>query len=179
MPRVAVMGHWIQDLRFAIRQLLKHRGFACTAIAVLTLGIAASVAIFGFVDAALIRPLPYRNPSQLVTVFGTRPDLAQNQTRGAVSYLDFLDWRERSRAFESIAAYDVRAGFTVETPSGPQRVPGLRVTSGFFRTLGVTPLLGREFLPDEEGPSAPASVILSHGAWQSRFGAIRTSSDEL
>ena len=170
MPRVAVMGHSIQDLRFAIRQLLKHRGFACTAIAVLTLGIAASVAIFGFVDAALIRPLPYRNPSQLVTVFGTRPDLAQSQTRGAVSYLDFLDWRERSRAFESIAAYDVRAGFTVATLSGPQRVPGLRVTSGFFRTLGVTPLLGREFLPDEEGPSAPAAVILSYGAWQTRFG---------
>ena len=164
------IDHRVQDLRFALRQLVKHRGFACTAIVVLTLGIAGSVAIFGFVDAALIRPLPYRDPSRLVTVFGARPDLAQNQRAGAVSYLDFLDWRARTRAFESIAAYDLRPGFTLITPAGPQGVPGLRVTSGFFRTLGVTPLLGREFRPDEEGPSATPTAVLSHGAWQTRFG---------
>lgn len=73
------------------------------------------------------------------------------------------------RLRKSIAAYDVRAGFTLVTPEGPRRVPGLRVTSGFFRTLGVTPVLGRDFLPNEEGPSAPATVVLSHGAWQTRF----------
>lgn len=169
MRRVNVMEHLVQDLRFALRQLLKHRGFASTAIIVLTLGIAGSVAIFGFVDAALIRPLPYRDPSRLVTVFSARPDLAPGQTRGSVSYLDFLDWRARTRAFESIAAYDVRAGFTLTTPSGPERVPGLRVTSGFFRTLGATPVLGREFRADEEGPSASPTVVLSYGAWQTRF----------
>jgi macrolide transport system ATP-binding/permease protein len=167
---VNLVDHAIQDLRFALRQLLKHRGFACTAVAVLSLGIAGSVAIFGFVDSALIKPLPYRDPSRLVTVFSARPDLAHGQTRGAVSYLDFIDWRARNRAFDSIAAYDVRGGFTLTTPSGPERVSGLRVTSGFFRTLGVTPALGREFLSDEEGRSALPTVVLSYSAWQRRFG---------
>jgi predicted permease len=171
MRGVNTIEHMIQDLRFAARQLLKHRGFAGTAILVLALGVAASVSIFGFVDAALIKPLPYQHPSRLVTVFGTRPELLQSQARGSVSYLDFLDWRARNRVFDSIAAYDVRAGFTLTTPAGPQRVPGLRVSAGFFRTLGVTLFLGREFHPDEEGRSAPATVILSYRAWQTRFHA--------
>jgi macrolide transport system ATP-binding/permease protein len=170
MRHVNLVDHGIQDLRFALRQLLKHRGFACTAIGVLSLGIAGSVAIFGFVDSALIKPLPYRDPSRLVTVFPARPDLAHGQTRGAVSYLDFIDWRSRNRAFDSSAAYDVRGGFTLTMPSGPEPVPGLRVTSGFFRTLGVTPALGREFLSDEEGRTALPTVVLSHSAWQRRFG---------
>lgn len=170
MRRVNFIEHRIQDLRFAVRQLFKHRGFACTAIVVLTLGIGVTVAMFGFVDAALLRPLPYHDPSRLVTVFGTRPDDAPRQTRGAVSYLDFVDWRARTRVFESIAAYDVRAGFILSTLRGPERVRGVRVTSGFFHTLGVRPLLGREFHPDEEGPSAPPTVVLSYSAWQTRFG---------
>ena len=170
MRHVNVVDHVIQDLRFALRQLRKYRGFACTAIVVLALGISSSVAIFGFVDAALIRPLPYRDPSRLVTVFSVRPDLAQGQTRGAVSYLDFIDWRARNRVFDAISAYDFRGGFTLTTPEGPQRVPGLRVTSGFFHTLGVTPVLGREFRPDEEGASAPPAVMLSYSTWQRRFG---------
>jgi predicted permease len=170
MNHVNFVDQRIQDLRFVVRQVLKHPGFACTALIVLTLGLAASVSIFAFVDAALIRPLPYTDASRLVTVFGTRPDLAAGATRGSVSYLDFVDWRKRNRAFESMAAYDVRGGFTLTTPSGPEPVGGLRVTSGFFRTLGVSPVLGREFLPDEEGPSAPPTVMLSYSAWQTRFG---------
>jgi predicted permease len=159
-----------RELRYAIRQLANDRVFTCTAVAVHALGIAASVAIFGFVDAALIRPLPYREPARLYTVFGTRPEFAHEQTRGSVSYLNFVDWRARNAAFESIAAYDVRSGFTLMTSAGAERVSGLRVTSGFFRTLGVTPLLGREFQPSEEGRSAPATVMLSYSAWQTRFG---------
>jgi macrolide transport system ATP-binding/permease protein len=170
MRHVTFIDHRRQDVRFAIRQLLKHRTFAFTAITVLTLGIGGSVAIFGFVDAALITPLPYRDPSRLVSVFGAGPDAAPRQQRGGVSLLDFLDWRSRSRAFESMAAYDVRAGFTMVTATGPQRVSGLRVTSGFFRTLGVTPVLGREFTDREEGVTAPPAVMLSYSAWQTRFG---------
>jgi macrolide transport system ATP-binding/permease protein len=171
MRRVTFVEHRIQDLRFAGRQLRKHPGFAATAMGMLALGLCANVAIFGFVDAALLRPLPYQQPWRLVTAFGTRPDLAASQRRGYVSYLNFLDWRARNRAFRSIAAYDVRAGFTLTTSTGPQRVSGLRVTSGFFRTLGVTPVLGREFHPDEEGPAAAPTVVLAYNAWQTRFGA--------
>jgi predicted permease len=174
MRGVNIVEHGIQDLRFALRQLLINPGFACTAIVVLTLGIAATVTMFGFVDAALVRPLPYEDPSRLVHVFGARPETLHSQSRGSVSYQDFRDWRERNRAFRSIAAYDVRAGFNRTTRGGPERVRGLRVTSGFFRTLGVLPMLGREFRDDEEGPSAPATVMLSYGAWQTRFGADPT-----
>jgi hypothetical protein len=114
MRGVNVIEHGIHDLRFALRQLLINPGFACTAILVLTLGIAATVTIFGFVDAALVRPLPYTDPLRLVHVFGTRPELVDTQDRGSVSYQDFRDWRQRNRAFRSIAAYDVRAGFNVQ-----------------------------------------------------------------
>lgn len=174
MRGVNIIEHGMQDLRFALRQLLINPGFACTAIVVLTLGIAATVTMFGFVDAALVRPLPYEDPSRLVHIFGAHPEAVHSQSRGSVSYQDFRDWRERNRAFRSIAAYDVRAGFNRTTPAGPERVRGLRVTSGFFRTLGVGPMLGREFRDDEEGPSAPATVMLSYGAWQTRFGADPT-----
>lgn len=167
---VNLIQHTLQDLRFAFRQLAANPGFACTGILVLSLGLAAAVTIFGFVDAALLRPLPYDTPSRLVHVFRTSPATMPDQTRGSVSYLDFRDWRERSRGFRSIAAYDVRAGFNLTTSAGPERVRGLRVTSGFFRTLGVAPILGREFRDDEEGPSAPPAVVLSYDAWQSRFG---------
>jgi predicted permease len=170
MRRVNAVEHRLQDLRFAFRQLLRYRGFATTAIVVPALGIAASVALFGFVDAALIKPLPYAEPSRLVTVFGVRPDLAAGQHRGGVSYLDFLDWRERNRAFSSLAAYDVRAGFTLQGKTGPERVSGIRVTSAFFRTLGVTPVIGRDFDPDEEGAAAPPTALISYAAWQGRFG---------
>ncbi len=163
------IDHRLQDLRFAIRQLMRYRGFASAAIVVPALGIAASVALFGFVDAAMIKPLPYAESSRLVTVFGTRPDLAAGRSRGSVSYLDFLDWRERAGAFSSLAAYDVRAGFTLETPTGAEPVTGLRVTSGFFRTLGVRTLLGRDFAAGEEGLTAPPTVVISYAAWQRRF----------
>jgi predicted permease len=168
--RVNLVDHASRDLRFALRHLAMNPGFAATAVLVLTLGTAAAVTIFGFVDAALLRPLPYDTPSRLVHIFGTAADASAGLNRGSASYLDFRDWRERAHAFSAMAAYDVRAGFNLTTAAGPERVRGLRVSSGFFRTLGVTPVLGREFRPDEEGPAAPAAVMLSHGAWQTRFG---------
>jgi len=171
MRGVSFVEHRIQDLRFALRQLRKHPAFAATAVVMLALGLSANVAIFGFVDAALVRPLPYEDPARLVTAFATRPEKAPVQVRGNVSYQDLLDWREQSRSFSSIGAYDVRPGFTLMTPEGPLRVPGLSVTAGFFRTLGVTPVLGREFQRDEEGPAAPPTVMLSYATWQIRFGA--------
>jgi len=166
---ISFVEHRLQDLRFAVRQIRKHPVFAATAILVLAIGLGASATIFGFVDAALVRPLPYANPSQLFVAFTTRPDRLETDERGNVSYQDFLDWRRRSPPFGSLAAYDVRQGFTLATAEGPRRVSGLSVTSSFFRTLGVTPILGRDFSGDEEGPAAPARVMLSHPAWQRYF----------
>jgi len=170
MLHTSVFEPRLQDLRFALRQLVKYRGYGATAALVPALGIAASVALFGFVDAAMIKPLPYSEPSRLVTMFGTTATLASQQSRGPVSYLDFRDWRERTRMFGSIAAYDVRAGFIVTTAAGPERVAGLRVTSGFFRTLGVTLLMGRDLGPEDEAAAAPPAVLISYSAWQRRFG---------
>jgi macrolide transport system ATP-binding/permease protein len=157
----------IQDLRFAARQLLKHPGFACTAILMLALGLAANVAIFGFADATLIKPLPYTDQSRLVAVFGTWREKTE---RSNLSYLDYVDLRARNRTVSSIDVYDVRTGNTLTTSTGAKRVTAPSVSAGFFHTLGITPILGRDFQQSDEGLSAPATVLLTYGTWQARFG---------
>jgi predicted permease len=155
-----------QDFRYALRQLRKDPGFAVTAIVVLALGIAGAVTIFGFVDAALIKPLPYRDQSRLVAVFESSPGNA----RSIVSYLDFTDWKAFNKVFSSIDAYALNGGFTLTGATGAERVPGTRVSAGFFRTLGVTPALGRDFHAGEDSLASPHTVLLSYAAWQKRFG---------
>lgn len=162
LPFLETLG---QDLRYTIRQLRKNPGFAVTAILVLTLGIGATVAIFGFADAALIKPLPYREPSRLVVIFGSIPLGA----RFHLSFPDYYDLKKLNNVFESFEVYDSN-GFMLNTPSGAQQAPGARVSAGFFRTLGVAPILGRDFAPGEDKPSSARTVILSYAAWQTRFG---------
>jgi macrolide transport system ATP-binding/permease protein len=157
-----------QDLRFAIRQLRKNAGFALTAILILTLGIGASVAIFAFVDAALLQPLPYRDPGRLVNLF-------ESNTVGPrfhLSYLDYLDWKRMNKVFSAVDIYE-NSGFILKTPAGAQRTDGARVSDGFFRTLGVAPVLGRDFHAGEDLPAASRSVLLSYAGWQTRFGGRR------
>ncbi len=159
------MENLLQDVRYALRQLRKSPGFSATAILVLTLGIGASSAIFGFVDAALIRPLPYADPARLV-------DVAESTTmfpRANLSYLNFLDWRQLNQVFTSLDAYN-QYGFLLRTPSGSEPVYAVRVSSGFFRTLGVTPALGRDFHAAEDQVAAPQTAMLSYATWEKRFG---------
>jgi predicted permease len=160
-----VVEHFVQDARFAIRQLAKAPGFAVTAMLMLALGIGASVAIFAFVDAAILRPLPYPDPSALVDVAERTAQIP----RSNLSYQDFLDWQRQNRSFSRFDVY-TGGGFIVSTPAGSEPVPGARVSAGFFRTLGVAPALGRDFRPGEDSPEAPRTVILSHGAWLKRYG---------
>jgi macrolide transport system ATP-binding/permease protein len=162
---IPFLENLLQDLRFAIRQLKKNPGFTFTAILMLALGMGASVAIFGFVDAALIKPLPYPNPSRLVDV---TESIAQIP-RANLSYPDYLDWKRLNRVFSSMDVYGGR-GFMLSSPTGPEPVPGARVSDGFFRTLGISPLLGRDFYAGEDLPGAPNTVMLSYAAWQKRFG---------
>ncbi|HXP09003.1 MAG TPA: ABC transporter permease, partial [Acidobacteriaceae bacterium] len=153
------------DLRYAFRQLLKNPLFAGTAILVLGLGIGASVTLFAFVDAALIRPLPYSRPSRLAAVFESNP----MGPRFHLSYLDYLDYKKLNTVFSSLDAY---ANNTVllTTPQGLEQVHGSQVSDGFFHTLGVQPILGRNFAAGEDLPSAPRHVLLSYSAWQNRYG---------
>src|SRR5580704_6058148 len=163
------VGFWfesmLQDFRFALRQLRKNPGFAATAILVLTFGIGASVAIFSFVDAALIKPLPYQGPSRLVVLFESIP----LGPRFHLSYLDYVDWKRENTVFQSLDVY-APYGFMLQTPTGTQQADGASVSAGFFQTLGVTPVLGRDFHAGEDQPSAPRTVLLSYAAWQRRFG---------
>lgn len=169
---VAVTALWcetvLHDLRFAVRQLRRNPGFAATAILILTLGIGASVAIFSFVDAALIRPLPYQQPSRLVNLYESIP----LGPRFHLSYLDYLDWKHENTVFSSLDVY-APYGFILETPNGSQQAEGASVSAGFFRTLGVTPVLGRDFQPSDEQPAQPRTALLSYAAWQRRYGARR------
>jgi macrolide transport system ATP-binding/permease protein len=155
----------LQDFRFALRQLRKNPGFALTAILILTLGIAASVAIFSFVDAALIKPLPYQSPSRLVILFESNSLGLQFH----LSYKDYIDWKNQNTVFSSLEIY-APYGFRLQTPTGAQQVDGSRVSAGFFRTLGVPPALGRDFRPNDDQPGQPRPTILSYSAWQRRFG---------
>ena len=155
----------LQDFRFALRQFRKNPGFSLTAILILTLGIAASIAIFSFVDAALIRPLPYQDPSRLVVLFESIP----LGPRFHLSYLDYLDWRRQNTVFSSLDVYSTY-GFLLQTPTGTENVEGARVSAGFFRTLGVAPILGRDFRPGDDQVNALRPVLLSYSAWQRRYG---------
>jgi macrolide transport system ATP-binding/permease protein len=155
----------MQDLRFALRQLRKNPGFTLVAVLILTLGVCASVAIFGFVDAALIKPLPYAEPSRLMSLFETNA----LGSRFHLSYPDYLDWKKTNTVFSSMDTFS-SFGFILNTSEGTQQVQGATVTAGFFHTLGVAPMLGRDFYPNED--SAPArTVLLSYSAWQKRYGA--------
>jgi predicted permease len=153
------------DLRYACRQLWKNPGFACTAILVLGLGMCAGIAIFAFVDAVLVKPLPYQAPSQLLGLFESTP----LGPRFHLSYLDYMDWKRQNKVFRSLEAYD-SLFLALNTATGTQRVDGATVGAGFFRTLGVTPIVGRDFRAEEDTPSAPRTVILSYTTWQNRYG---------
>ena len=153
------------DIRFAFRQLRRSPIFAVTAIATLALGLSAAVAIFAFVDAALIKPLPYQYPSRLVGVY----ERVQVFPQSNLSYADYLDWKRLNTAFSSLAAYQ-GTGAALTTSDGVERVPAARVSDDFFRTLGVAPILGRDFRAGEDLPEAIRTVLLSYAAWQKRYG---------
>ncbi len=156
-----------QDVSFALRQLARDPGLASSAILILALGIAASVAIFAFVDAALLEPLPYVQPNRLMDV----TESLALFPRGNLSYPDYVDWKRMNRVFSSLDVYHGGSfHFLMEMPQGATPVPGMHVSAGFFRTLGIRPVLGRDFRPDEDSVSAAPVALLSYGGWQKLFG---------
>ena len=158
----------VQDVRFAVRQLRTSWVFTSTAVIVLAVGIAATVAIFGFVDAALIKPLPYKNPGRLVGVFESIPLFP----RSNLSYPDYVDLKKLNASFSSLDAYQGN-GYLLTGSSGAQLARGARVSDGFFRTLGVAPVLGRDFYAGEDLPGVQRTVLLSYSSWQARYGGKR------
>ena len=164
--RIVWFDNLRRDIHFTIRQLARNPGFAAVALIVLALGIGASVAIFAFVDAALLEPLPYSNPGRIMSVNESDTGLPG----WPLSYPDFLDWQALNKSFSSLDIYN-GSGYLLRTGSGAEPVQGERVSGGFFRTLGVRPILGRDFNPGENRLGGPNVTLLSYGAWVHRFGA--------
>jgi predicted permease len=167
------MSGILQDLRYALRQLRRNPGFMATSVLTLALGICASLAIFGFVDAALLTPLPYSNPDRLVEA----TESVAMMPRADLSYPDYLDWKRLNQVFSSLDVYN-QTGHLLRTATGTEPVHGAVVSDGFFRTLGVAPLFGRDFYTGEDLPEAPQTVILSYGAWQKRFAGRKNVTGE-
>ncbi|MBO0861193.1 MAG: ABC transporter permease, partial [Chloracidobacterium sp.] len=132
-----------QDLRFGARMSLKQPGFTLIAVLTLSLGIGANTAIFSFVNATLLRPLPYPDPERLVFVFETEPQLPKSPVTGP----DYLDWKESNKVFESMAA-GTEGSANLTGAGDPQRVSAIPVSAGFFETLKITPMIGRTFIAD-------------------------------
>jgi predicted permease len=151
-----------QDLRQAARRLRRAPGFTLTATLTLALGIGGNAAVLSALEALLLRPLPYPDPDRLVLVHQTDP----RQPRRAVAPANFLDWRERARSFEALAAYEV-VGRTLLARESAQRLDTGIVSSSFFDVLGTRAALGRSFGPATEGPR---EAVLGHALWHERFG---------
>src|SRR5512146_1403705 len=156
----------VQDLRHALRRLVHSPGFTFASVVTLALGIGATTAIFSVVDAVLLRPLTFQDPSRLVLVW--ERCAARDQGTNVVNPANYLDWRDRATSVSDLAA----CGWSQETFTGdvPELVQGRSVTPNFFRTVGLAPLLGRVFTDEEALPGGPPVIELSYGLWRRRFG---------
>ena len=162
------MESLLQDIRYSIRTLSKHPGFAAVAVLTLALGIGANSAIFSVVENVLLRPLPYPQPQNLVQIWNTYPPQVP---RGALSPGDYTDWRQQNASFSEMGGYaQISRGFNLTGDGEPQRVLGSYASAGLFPLLGVRLAAGRYFLPEEDRAGSAPVVMLSHRLWESRFG---------
>jgi putative ABC transport system permease protein len=165
------MNSFFRDVRYSVRTLLNHPSSTLVAVLALGLGIGANSAIFSVVNAVLLRPLPYKDPSNLVVIWETK--LNKGILQENVSPPDYRDWVEQQRVFDQIGA--LRAEPAVLTGSQlPERIETAVVSPSMFELLGVKPTLGRTFSRDEDQPGRNRVAVLSHGLWQRRFGGDST-----
>jgi putative ABC transport system permease protein len=157
---------FLQDLRYGWRSLVKNPGFSGVALLTLALGIGANTAIFTFVDAILLKPLPYQDADRIVRVLEKPPMFERN----GISTLNFLDWQKDNTVFDYMAA-QTGGSVTLTGTSEPVQLRGARVSAHFFDIFKIRPALGRTFLPDEDQPGKEQVVVLSHVLWVNQFGA--------
>jgi len=160
-----MISFW-QDVRYGLRVLLKNPGFTAIAILTLALGIGANTALFSVVNAVLLNPLPFANPDELVAVYASSPTSEQN----SISYLNFLDWQKENHSFASLGAF--RADdYNMVGAGEPQRVHIHMISAEFFPTLGLQPILGRTFRPEEDKAGAGPVTVISDGLWKRKFAS--------
>ncbi|MGO9272283.1 MAG: ADOP family duplicated permease [Terriglobia bacterium] len=165
--RKNAMADLWQDLRYGLRMLARNPGFTAVAIITLALGIGANTAIFSVVDAALLRPLPYRDPGRLVWATERFPF---NRSAAAVISPDFVGWQDQNGAFVEVGAFGGGAGANLTQAGEPARVSVTNVTASFFHVLGVQPVAGRTFLAGESKQDQSHVALLSETLWRNRFG---------
>lgn len=161
------MDNFWQDLRYGMRMLLKHKGITMIAVLSLALGIGANTAIFSLVDAVLLRPLPFHEPDKLVMVWEDATNLGFPRNTPAPA--NYADWKAQNQSFEDMAALSW-GSYNLTDDSEPEKVEAQSVTANFFPLLGVMPVLGRNFAPEEDRPEGNKVVMLSYSLWQRRFG---------
>ncbi len=157
----------LQDVCYARRQLRKNLGFTAVAVVTLALGIGANTTVFSAIDAVLLKPLPYKEANRLVMVWEQNPH--RGWFENIVSVANYLDWRQQNHVFSDLAAFDA-ISFSLAGSGTPQEIPAQRVTSSLFSVLGVQPLRGRVFLPQEDKPGSSPVAVLSYGLWQQHYG---------
>ena len=168
------MSTFINDVKYAVRQLIKSPIFTIVAVLSLALGIGANTVIFSVVNAVLLRKLPFPDSDRLVILKTVRQESTSVQNQSTViikqiSYLDFSDWRQQSRSFEDLAAYDDHSGDLI-SGSEPEKVWGYSVSPGYFSLLGARPVVGRTFRAGDDKPGAEPVIILSYDFWNQLFG---------
>jgi predicted permease len=163
----------LNDIRYGLRQLIKHPAFTIIAILTLALGIGANTAIFSVVNAVLLKPLPFPEPDQLIAL-GNIDTRQKGQTDlNALSYPDFFDFRDQNRTLASVAVYRDRS-FALTGEEGATSLPGLKVSAEFFDVLGIKPKMGRAFVREDEqvgGGAGGFKVVISGDFWEKHFGA--------
>ena len=163
----------IEDIRYGLRVLRKSPGFTAVAVLTLALGIGANTAIFSVVNAVLFRPLPFRDPGRLMVVWHTPPQKSfPGVTKFVVSPANYLDWRDQNHVFEQMSAVGF-GKFNLTGMGQPESVEGRAVSADFFSVLGVQPVLGREFLGEEDQPGHSNVVVISHEFWQTHFAGSK------
>jgi putative ABC transport system permease protein len=164
--RLLMFAHVLRDVRYAARQLLHAPAFTLVAVATLALGIGATTAIFSVVNGVLLQPLPYPQPDRLVRVHEIVPQFGLF----SVAPANFFDWRQQSRSFERIAAYQPSSA-TLLRGEGPERIQGVLTSWDLFQTLGAAPALGAAFTPGQDMPGSNDVVVIGDALWRREFGA--------
>lgn len=160
------MGTLLKDIRYGLRSLLKHPGFTAIVVVTLAVGIGASSAIFSVVNTVLLRPLPYARAERIVAIQELNPDGKRVQVTPA----NFLDWRAQNTVFEQLAAIFTRPANLVLADQA-ERIDLAMTSANFFSVFGIEPERGRFFIPSDEQAGHALVVVISHGLWQTRFGA--------
>lgn len=167
-------NHWSnlrQDLRHAARRLGKAGGFTAVTILTLALGIGPNIAIFSIINSVLLQPLPFKNADQIVRIYETFPVPGGGSGTGSVSLDNFLDWRAQTKVFAGMSLADYPFSANLQETGKPLRLAVTNVGVDAFPLLGVTPLLGRQFLPSESAPNGPPVVLISESLWRRQFAA--------